>query len=267
MTQTGELDPLRGVVAGLESVLVAFSGGVDSTFLLKVCRDVLGDRCLAVTVGSELHPAFEQEEARRLAEQMGARWQLVQASVLGVDGIRLNPPYRCYHCKKHLFTKLLEMAREQDLRHVADGANADDADDFRPGARATAELGVRSPLKEAGLTKAAIRRHSRDLGLPTWDKPSCACLASRLPYGMELTPQRLAAVDRGEQALRELGFRQVRLRHHDQVARIELPPDELARAIQPELRRAIVEALRAIGYSYVTLDLQGYRTGSMNEVL
>ena len=267
MTEADKLQQLRAIIEELGSALVAFSGGVDSSLLLKVCQDVLGERCLAVTVKSELYPAFQIDEARRLAAQIGAELLVVETRELEIAHFRENPPDRCYYCKQELFGRLRQLADERGLKHLVDGTNADDEADFRPGNRASAELGVRSPLKEARLTKADIRSYSRELGLPTWDKPSFACLASRFPYGTEITPERLRMVAQAEQALREMGFGQLRVRHHDTIARIELTPDGLDRAARPETRRAIVERLRAIGYKYVTLDLQGYRTGSMNEVL
>ncbi len=267
MTADNKLERLREIVAELESVAVAFSGGVDSTFLLKVCHDALGDRCLAVTVTSELYPAFEFDDAKRLADEMGVELLTVETSQLDIENFRENPPNRCYYCKKELFGTLLELARERGLKHVVDGANADDTHDFRPGARAASELGVRSPLKEAGLAKDDIRRYSREMGLSTWDKPSFACLASRFPYGTTITADSLDMVAQAEQALRKLGFRQIRVRHHGTVARIELPPEDIARALDLKTRQTILEKVRAAGYRYVTLDLQGYRTGSMNEVL
>jgi len=262
-----KLDELRRIVGGMESLAVGFSGGVDSTFLLKVACDCLGDRALGVTVLSEVIPAHEADEAVRLARQIGARHEIIRLSVMGSDAFTRNPPDRCYHCKKAVFGRICELAGGRGVRFTADGANADDQSDHRPGARAIAELGVRSPLLEAGFTKADIRRHSKALGLPTHDRPSFACLASRIPYGTPITREALEMVDAAEQCLRDEGFRQYRVRWHGPVARIELPPEDLPRAAGEALRNRLVSRLRQIGFTWVALDLQGFRSGSLNEAL
>ena len=261
------LDNLTQIISDMGSVAIAFSGGVDSTFLLKMAHDVLGERAIAVTARSETYPEFQLEEAATLAKQIGARQIVIETEELAIPSFRDNPPDRCYFCKKELFRKIREIADQHGLRHVADGSNVDDLKDYRPGARACAELGVRSPLKEAGFTKADIREHSKRLGLPTWDKPAFACLSSRFPYGTRITIEAVRMVGAAEEFLRQEGFRQYRVRHHDTIARIELPPADIPRAMQDDFRKRLVARLKQIGYAYVTIDLEGYRTGSMNEVL
>ncbi len=262
-----KLQDLKRSLGEMESVLVAYSGGVDSTFLLKVARDVLGDRAVAVTAVSESYPQAELEESKKLAGLIGARQVLIETRELEREGYRANSPERCFFCKDELFTKLAPVAEREGLRVVVYGEIADDRADFRPGARAAREHRVRAPLAEAGLTKLEIRRFSKELGLPTWDKPSMACLSSRIPYGSDVTPEKLRMIERAEEVLRGLGLRQFRVRHHETVARLELDPSDFEELVRSPVRELVVARLRDIGYAYVALDLQGYRTGSLNEVV
>ncbi|MEE9287964.1 MAG: ATP-dependent sacrificial sulfur transferase LarE [Bacteroidota bacterium] len=259
---------LRSIITDLESVVIGFSGGVDSTLLLKVAADMLRDGALAVIGQSETYPTSEYEEALRLAEQIGVKVHVVRTEETDVLKFRENPANRCYYCKTELFGKLSVIARELGFRWIADGTNADDVSDYRPGMKALDEKGVRSPLLEAGLSKQEIRELSHYLELPTWDKPSFACLSSRFPYGLGITKENLMKIDQAETLLRELGFRSFRVRHHDEkTARIEVGIEEIKLLMEDGLREKIVSRLKRLGFTYVTLDLEGYRTGSMNEVL
>ena len=259
---------LEAILADLSGLAVAYSGGVDSTLLLRTAADVLGrDHVLAVTAVGDLYPTRELEEATALAAEIGVRQVIIQTDELGVEGFAENPPDRCYHCKRELFALVAEAAGREGIETIADGANADDVSDWRPGLRAAAELGVRSPLKEAGLAKADIRALSRGLGLPTWNKPARACLASRFPYHHRITPAALAMVAAAEEVLAGLGLAQYRVRHHGSLARIEVPAADVTRLASAEVREEVVAAFKRIGYTYITLDLQGYRSGAMNETL
>ncbi len=256
---------LRELLAGCGGAVIAYSGGVDSTFLARVAHEVLGERVLAVTAFSETYPDHEQKAALETAQQLGLPHLTIYTDELANEQFAANPPERCYFCKKELFGKLLDIARKHGLACVLDGANYDDQFDFRPGMQAARELGIRSPLKEAGLTKEDIRELSREMGLPTWDKPSLACLSSRFPYGERITREKLSRVREAEDYLRSTGINVLRVRHHGNIARIEVTYDDFPRIIGAAGK--IVEQLKAFGYNYVTLDLQGFRSGSMNEVL
>lgn len=258
---------LKSALLSYGSIVVAFSGGVDSTFLLKVAHDLLGERAVAVTAAPVFVPRREQNEALSFCSVQKIRQIIIPAEQLNIDSIRHNPPDRCYHCKREIFGKILEVAAQNGISTVAEGSNMDDTGDYRPGMRAIHELGIVSPLLEAGLTKAEIRQLSQELGLPTWNKPSFACLASRFVYGEAITDKRLSMVDQAEQTLLDLGFRQFRVRIHGDLARIEILPEEFAQIMKAETRDRITRNLKEYGFSYVTLDLTGYRTGSMNEVL
>ena len=246
---------------------MAFSSGVDSTFLLFAAKEALGDQVIAVTASSCSFPARELNEARVYCEVQGIRHEIVESEELDIEGFSQNPKNRCYLCKHELFEKIRMIADREDIREVVEGSNLDDNGDYRPGLMAVAELGIKSPLRHIGLSKDEIRILSRYLGLPTWDKQSFACLSSRFPYGEEITEEKLSMVDRAEQFLLDLGFRQLRVRIHDRIARIELEPDQFGRFMEEDIRLKVYQKFKEIGFIYVTLDVLGYRTGSMNETL
>jgi pyridinium-3,5-biscarboxylic acid mononucleotide sulfurtransferase len=258
---------LKKYIKQLGSAVIAFSGGVDSTFLAKVCKDVLNDSCLAVTATSSTYPEREFKEALELAKEIGIRHKIIKSEELEIEGFSKNPIDRCYYCKSELFSKLKKVADDEGIEYVLDGTNADDTGDFRPGRRAAKELGVKSPLLECGFTKDDIREMSKRLGLPTWNKPAYACLSSRFPYGQEITSEKLSMVEKSEEYLLNLGFVGFRVRHHGDVARIELNPDQINMMLDENIRKKVVSKLKEIGFKYVSLDLEGYRTGSMNEAI
>jgi pyridinium-3,5-biscarboxylic acid mononucleotide sulfurtransferase len=250
-----------------ESLLIAYSGGVDSAFLALAASRVLPGRLLCVTADSPSYPRRHRELAERIARDFQLPHEFIETSEMERPEYRANPANRCYYCKTELYEHLSELATARGFAVIADGSNADDRGDYRPGRQAAREFGVKSPLDDAGLTKAEIRELSRRAGLPTWDEPASACLSSRIPYQSEVTVSKLSMIEQAEEALRRHGFRVCRVRHHETVARLEIGRDEMARALDPAVAEALVSELKAIGYQYVCLDLQGYRTGSLNEIL
>ena len=258
---------LKDIIEKKKSAAIAFSGGVDSTFLLRVAKEVLGDKLIAVTATSSTYPERELKEAIKYAEDIGAKHIIMSSEELEIEGFASNPKNRCYYCKKELYTKINNIASANGVDYVFDGSNLDDTGDYRPGMQAAKELDVVSPLKEAGLTKNDIRDLSKELGLPTWNKPSFACLSSRFPYGNKITLPKLNMVDKAEQFLLDMGITQVRVRHHGEIARIEVEPPEREKFFDIEVMDRIGNEFKKIGFTYVTLDVLGYRTGSMNEGL
>lgn len=255
---------LEDYLSGLESAAVAFSAGVDSTFLLKEAYDVLGDNVIAITAKLSAFPDRELNEAETFCKANGIRHITVNIDCMSIDGFRDNPPDRCYHCKRAIFSEMIQEAEKNGIRNIIEGSNVDDTGDYRPGLAAIAELGIKSPLKEAGLYKADIRALSKEIGLATWDKPSLACLATRIPYNEKITEEKLRIIDRAEQKLFDLGFDQVRVRVHGDIARIETDPADFSRILEKDTASTINSFMKGLGFRYAALDLGGYVTGSMN---
>ena len=267
MADLEKYDRLKEILKSYESVAVAFSGGVDSTFLLYAAKDALGEKAIAVTATADFVPNREKNEAEDFCISNGIKQIVCSVNFMDIEHFSENPSDRCYFCKKHIFTKLIAAAKENGIKEVAEGSNLDDNSDYRPGHRAIAELMVKSPLRDAGLTKKDIRELSEYFGLPTWNKPSFACLASRVPYGETITSDKLSMVEKAEDYLLLLGFTQFRVRVHGEVARIELMPQEFHKIMEDNVRQNVYDELIKVGFKYVSLDLKGYRTGSLNEVL
>ena len=260
-----KLENLKSIIKNTGGAVVAFSGGVDSTFLLRVAAEVLADNVIAVTANSETYPKRELEEAKLFAKVQGIKHIVIETLELEIAGFADNPPDRCYYCKHELFSKLTDIAKSNGIKYVFDGSNYDDRNDHRPGMRAAKQLGVVSPLKEAQMTKEDIRELSREYGLSTWNKPSFACLSSRFPYGTKITPDKLVVIGEAEDFIRDLGFKELRVRHHDTIARIEVGKADLGRIVT--FADEITAKLKSLGFLYVTLELSGYKTGSMNYTL
>ncbi|MBN1367927.1 MAG: ATP-dependent sacrificial sulfur transferase LarE [Dehalococcoidales bacterium] len=264
MKTENKLAKLTTILKEMRSVLVAYSGGTDSTFLTVTAHEVLGDKLMAVFAFSALTPLTERDEAKEIARQGGFRYKITSVNVMNNPDFTANSPDRCYYCRQELFRELKIIAEFEGLKWVADGMNHDDLTDYRPGRKSAVEAGIRSPLSEAGLTKTEIRMLSKEKGLPTWDKPASPCLASRIPYGTPVTADTLTKIAEGEKYLHSLGLGQLRLRHHGDIARLELDEKEMKPVMSNRIRHEIIEHLKSLGYKYVTLDMNGYRTGSLN---
>ena len=259
-----KLQHLKEILSEMGSAIIAYSGGVDSTFLVKVAHEILKDKVIAVTIKSSIHPLSETNEAKKMAKKIGVKHLIIETDELSNPEFAINPPERCYFCKKTLFTKLSVLTKEYNLDYILDGSNYDDIKESRPGTRAARQFGVRSPLKEAGLTKKEIRKLSKKSGLSTWNKPAFSCLATRMPYGTLITKESLSMINKAEEFLRSLGINQVRVRHHNHLARIEILQNDIPKILKKEMRNKIVIKFKELGYHHTSVDLERYRTGSMN---
>jgi pyridinium-3,5-biscarboxylic acid mononucleotide sulfurtransferase len=259
-----KINKLREILGDLRSVAVAYSGGTDSTFLLAMAKEAVGKNVLAITAASPMIPASEIKKAKIIAGKLKVKHKIVNTNPLENPELKYNPYDRCYICKKNLYIKFLNLADNNGYSYLVDGTNFDDLSSFRPGLKALSELGVRSPLAEAELSKEEIRKYSKVMGLPTWDNPALACLATRIPHGEEITEPKLKQIDHAEEFIRSLGFKQVRVRYHYPIARIELDPESISNIIEPSMRKKVAKALKAIGFNYIAIDMDGYRSGSMN---
>ncbi len=266
ITSEKKIFKLKKIIKEMASMIIAFSGGTDSSFLLALSVEILGEKVIAVTAKSPTYPEKELTEAKAIVDRLNCRHKIINTDELEIEEFRNNPRNRCYFCKKELFLKLISIKNKYKFNFVADGTNYDDLNTFRPGIKALKELGIRSPLAEAGLTKEEIRKYSKLLNLSTWNKPALACLASRFPYGEEISESKLKKIEKAENFLYSLGFKQIRVRYHHPIARIEIEKEEIPRMFQHNNREKIVERLKKMGFEYITLDLEGYRTGSMDKL-
>lgn len=262
-----KIEELKKIIKDMKKVIVAFSGGVDSTFLLKIAYNVLGENVIAITAKSSTYPKRELNEAEEYTRELGIKHIIIESEELNIPGFSKNPTNRCYYCKEELFTKIKKIANESNIQYILDGSIFDDINDYRPGMKALSELGIKSPMKEVLITKDEIRKISKKMNIKTWNKQPFACLSSRFPYGTEITKEKLERIDKAEQYLLDLGFKNVRVRYHDNMARIEVAPDERKSFFKKNLTGKVSIKFKELGFTYVTLDLKGYRTGSMNETL
>jgi pyridinium-3,5-biscarboxylic acid mononucleotide sulfurtransferase len=262
-----KISKLKNYLGSIDSAVIAFSGGADSTFLLKIASNILKDKVIAITAKSPTFTQSELKDSKAIARQLKVKQVIIETNELSNESFTANDKKRCYYCKNELMGLISQYAKKNNFGYIFDGSNYEDTNDYRPGARAVKEWGVISPLKEAGLTKVEIRTASKELGLSTWDKPAAACLASRVPYGTKITEDLLQKISDAESVIKKLGFRQVRVRHHGNIARIELPVQDIQKILGDKIKNTVISSLKKLGYVYITLDIEGYTTGSMNKIL